>query len=174
VVTIPEMNNVFLRIAACAACVFFGSSPSLRADVLSDCQWATDSAELVVEACSTLIREQEKPTAWTHFNLGLALKTLGRLEDAEREYSRAIELDPSYGAAYVNRGNVRLLRNNVEGALGDYRMAVKLDRNDKAARDNLRSIEAALSKIGADKTGKGARVERSWAHRHGVSHYSKR
>jgi tetratricopeptide (TPR) repeat protein len=154
------MNYVFLRIAACAACVFFGSSPSVRADLVSDCQWATDNAELVVEACSTLIGEQKKPIAWTHFNLGLALKTLGRLEDAEGEYSRAIELDPSYGAAYVNRGNVRLFRNDVKGALADYRMAVKLDRNDNAARDNLRSIEAALGKIGADKTGKGAHVDR--------------
>ena len=154
------MNYLLLRIAACTACVFFGSSPSARADLVSDCQWATDNAEFVVEACSTLIREQERPIAWTHFNLGLALKTLGRLEDAEGEYSRAIELDPSYGAAYVNRGNVRLFRNNVEGALADYRMAVKLDRNDMAAQDNLRSIEAALGKIGADKTGKGARVER--------------
>lgn len=130
-----------------------------HADAVSDCQWATDNAELVVKACSALIREQERPAAWMHFNLGLALKVVGRLEQAEEEYSRAIHLDPSYAAAYTNRGNVRLLRNNLGEALKDYRMAVKLDRKDKTARDNLRSIEAALRKIGTDKTGKGARVE---------------
>jgi len=153
------MNYLPLRIAACTAHVLFGSLPSVRADILSDCQWATGKAELVVESCSTLIREQEKPTAGMHFNLGLALKSVGRLEEAEREYSRAIQLDASYAAAYVNRGNVRLLRNNFDGALSDYRMAVKLDRKDKTARDNLRATEAALRKIGAGRTGKGARVE---------------
>src|SRR5262249_35511938 len=104
----------------------------------------------------TMIGEQQKPPAWMHFNLGLAFKVLGRFEEAEGEYSRAIQLEPSYGAAYGNRGNVRLLRNNVEGAVADYRMAVMLNRKDQTARDNLKSIEAALRKIGADKSGKGA------------------
>jgi tetratricopeptide (TPR) repeat protein len=153
------MNYGLCPIVACAACVLFASSPSVRADALSDCQWGASSAELVAEACSTLIREQEKPLAWMHFNLGLALKILGSLEESEGEYSRAIQLDPSYGAAYGNRGNVRLMRDNMEGALADYRMAVRLNRKDKTARDNLRSIEMALRKIGADKSGKGAGAE---------------
>src|SRR5262245_58541053 len=106
------MKYGLLRVAACTAYIFFGSSPYLRADMVSDCQWATNNAELVVEACSKLIREQNQPTAWMHFNLGLALKSVGRIEEAEWEYSRAIRLDPSYAAAYVNRGNVRLLRSN--------------------------------------------------------------
>jgi len=149
------MNYVLLRITA-AAYVFFASSPCVRADMLSDCQWATDKADLVVQACSTLIGEQQKPPAWMYFNVGLAFKILGRFEEAEGEYSRAIQLKPSYGAAYGNRGNVRLMRNNVEGALADYRMAVMLNRKDKTARKNLKSIEAALRKIGADRSGKGA------------------
>src|SRR5262249_7136528 len=153
------MNYVLLRIAACAAYVFFASSPSMRADMLSDCQWATDKAELVVQACSTLTEEQQKPRAWMYFNLGLAFKVLGSLEEAEGPYSRTIQLGPSYGAAYGNRGNVRLMRNNVEGALADYRRAVMLNRKDKTARANLKSIEAALRKIGADKSGKGAGAE---------------
>jgi tetratricopeptide (TPR) repeat protein len=127
--------------------------------MLSNCQWATDDAHLVIEACSALIREEKKPSAWMHLNLGLALKTLGRSEEAEEEYSRAIQVDPSYGAAYVNRGNLRLIRNGVQAALADYRVAVKLNRNDNTARDNLRAIEAALRKIGAGNTGKGAKAK---------------
>jgi tetratricopeptide (TPR) repeat protein len=67
--------------------------------MLSNCQWATDNAQSVMEACSTLIGEQKMPPAWMYFNLGLALKMLGRVEEAEEKYSQAILLNPSYGAA---------------------------------------------------------------------------
>jgi hypothetical protein len=39
------------------------------------------------------------------------------------------------------------MRNNVEGALADYRTAVKLNRKDKTTRDNRTSIDTALRKI---------------------------
>jgi Flp pilus assembly protein TadD len=91
-----------------------------------------------------------------YFNRGLAYKTLGQLENAYLDYSRAIELNPAFGAAYTNRGNVQLLRNDVAAAMADFRMALELDPNDQVARENLEAIEAALRKIGADKSGRGA------------------
>jgi tetratricopeptide (TPR) repeat protein len=73
------------------------------------------------------------------------------LEKAHRDYSRAIELDPSFAAAYANRGNVRIIRNNVSGAMADFRKALALDPNDDVTRANFEAIEAALRKVGAGK-----------------------
>src|SRR5262245_3581804 len=91
----------------------------VHADTQSDCQWAIGDPDRVVRACTTLLGEQKAPKAWMHFNRGLAFKVLGQLRDAERDYSRAIALDPKYAAAYTNRGNVRLLLNDTKGALAD-------------------------------------------------------
>ena len=127
-----------------------------HANSQSDCQWAINDPDRVVGACTTLIAEQKAPQAWMHFNRGLAFKVLARLEEAERDYSRAIAIDAKYAAAYTNRGNVRLLLNDTKGALADYRKAIRLDPKDTVARENLKAIEAALRKVGADKTGQGA------------------
>jgi len=35
----------------------------------------------------------------THFNLGLALARLGRIQDARRHYQAAVDLDPSFQPA---------------------------------------------------------------------------
>jgi Flp pilus assembly protein TadD len=126
-----------------------------RADTRSDCQWAIDDPDRVVRACTTLIAREKPAKAWMHFNRGLALKILGRLKEAERDYTRAIALDGRKAAAYTNRGNVRLLLNDMAGALADYRKAIRLDPNDQVARENLKAVEAALRKIGSDKTGRG-------------------
>jgi tetratricopeptide (TPR) repeat protein len=127
------------------------------ADSVSDCQWATDDPKVVIEACSVVLSDKAaKP--WMYFNRGLAFKLLGELDEASSDYSKAIELDPSYAAAYANRGNVRLLRNDVVGALADYRMAIKLDPNDQIARQNLKAVEKALRKVGAKKSGSGVKT----------------
>jgi Flp pilus assembly protein TadD len=130
-------------------------SANARADTQSDCQWTISDPDRVVRACTLLLGEQKTPKAWMHFNRGLALKLLGRLEEAERDYSKAIGLDAKNAAAYTNRGNVRLLLNDMAGALADYRKAIRLDPKDEVARQNLKAIEAALRKVGADKTGQG-------------------
>ena len=44
--------------------------------------------------------------AQAHYNLGLALKTVNRLEDAIAAYQTAIALNPRYAAAYQNLGVV--------------------------------------------------------------------
>jgi tetratricopeptide (TPR) repeat protein len=126
-----------------------------RADTQSDCQWAINDPDRVVTACTTLLAARKAPEAWMHFNRGLAFKVLGRLQEAERDYSRAIALDAKHAAAYTNRGNVRLLLNNTQGALADYRKAIRLDPKDTVARENLKAILAALRRVGADKTGQG-------------------
>ena len=88
-----------------------------------------------------------------YFDRRLAFKVLGNLDEAQRDYSKAIELDPSFAAAYANRGNVRIIRNDLNGAMADFRKALALDPNDDVTRANFEAIEAALRKVGAGKSG---------------------
>jgi tetratricopeptide (TPR) repeat protein len=135
-----------------------GALAPAYADSVSDCQWATNDPKVVIEACSELLSDKKAAKAWMYFNRGLAFKLSGELDEANSDYSKAIELDPVYAAAYANRGNVRLLRNDVVGAMADYRMAIKLDPNDQIARQNLKAIEKALRKVGAKKSGSGVKT----------------
>jgi len=153
---LPALPSTRLLIAAlCLAGLPLAAAAPAAADALADCQWTRNDPEAVVKGCTLLIEERAAPEAWMHFNRGLALKVLGRLEEAEQDYTRAIERNPRYAAAYTNRGNVRALRNDLAGALADYRKALSLDRTDRVARQNLKAIEKALRRIGADKSGKG-------------------
>jgi tetratricopeptide (TPR) repeat protein len=68
--------------------------------------------------------------AWGHFNRARALEFAGNREEAVRGYSRAVELDPGFALARVNRGLVRLeLEQNAE-ALADLDRAAGPGRDD--------------------------------------------
>jgi tetratricopeptide (TPR) repeat protein len=137
----------------------FGLALATVAPVLAnpaaDCSLTTNDPADVVGACSTLLTEEKTAEPWMYFNRGLAYKMLGQLERAYRDYSKAIELNPSFAPAYTNRGNLRLLLNDVAGAMADFRTALKFDPGDQVAHENLRAIKAALQKVGANKSGKG-------------------
>ena len=106
----------------------------------------------VIRACTVLLHRERVPQPWMYFNRGLALKMLGRLHDARRDYSEAIRLDPTFAAAHTNRANVLLLLNDTAGALADYREAINLDPNDHVARQNLEAIELrALRRLNETK-----------------------
>jgi tetratricopeptide (TPR) repeat protein len=118
----------------------------------ADCQWGSEDPAAVVQSCTARLSVEKAPAAWMHFNRGLAFKVLGKLDEAHRDYSKAIKLDPSFAAAYANRGNVRIIRNNVSGAMADFRKALALDPSDDVTRANFEAIEAALRKVGAGKS----------------------
>jgi tetratricopeptide (TPR) repeat protein len=118
----------------------------------ADCQWGSEDPAAVVQSCTVRLSVEKAPAAWMYFNRGLAFKVLGKLDEAHRDYSKAIELDPSFAAAYANRGNVRIIRNNVNGAMADFRKALALDPSDDVNRANFEAIEAALRNVGAGKS----------------------
>jgi tetratricopeptide (TPR) repeat protein len=59
----------------------------------ADCQWTTDDPAAVVQSCTAQLSVKKAPAAWMYFNRGLAFKVLGKLDEAHRDYSKAIELD---------------------------------------------------------------------------------
>ncbi len=68
--------------------------------------------------------------AWVHFNRGLALAKAGRLLDAQVSYDRALEIDPKFTEALVNRALVELELNDLERARDDLTAAIKRGRDD--------------------------------------------
>lgn len=62
-----------------------------------------------------------------------ALSKQGNYDEAIKEYTAAIELDPSLTAAYVGRGQVYNLQDKSLMALSDYSTAIELDPNNTAA-----------------------------------------
>ena len=69
------------------------------------------------------ILSAEAMRAATETNLGVALQTDDRLEEAEAHYRRAIAIDPGYGPAYVNLGMTLVALNRPEEAIEAYRRA---------------------------------------------------
>ena len=59
---------------------------------------------------------------------GLAREKANDLAAAERDYTKAILVNPAYAAPHNNRGTVRFLRQDYALALADYERAMELDR----------------------------------------------
>jgi predicted O-linked N-acetylglucosamine transferase (SPINDLY family) len=85
-----------------------------------------------------------------HANLGHALKSLGKLDDAARCYERAVQLRPQYALAHTNLGSIRRAQGRIDEALTHYRIALRIDPKllgawmnlGNALRDQGRPVEA--------------------------------
>ncbi len=71
-----------------------------------------------------------------HYNLGNALRNLGRNEEAVSAYNRAIEIDPRYEMAYNNRGGVLCLLRRYKEAISDQNKIIEINPRDAAAYNN--------------------------------------
>lgn len=59
-------------------------------------------------------------TALIAYNLGNVYYTKGNITLAEEFYTQALEANPAYASAYLNRGNARLTRQALQDAIYDY------------------------------------------------------
>ncbi len=87
-------------------------------------------------------------------NRGLCYEKLGELEDAERDFSAALEIDPTNPATYVNRGGLMRLLGQRKAALADLRRYLELDPEDslgmhRYARSNMELCTCKLGPLGA-------------------------
>ena len=62
-----------------------------------------------------------------HSNRGIALRDLGRFEEALAACDRAIEIDPRHAVAHTNRGNALRDLGRFEEALAAYDRAIEID-----------------------------------------------
>jgi len=75
--------------------------------------------------------------ATTHYNLGLLMSMTGRLADAEREYRRALALDPAHAGARGNLGPLLVRMGRTREAAEELRRLVADDPENVSALTNL-------------------------------------
>ena len=108
---------------------------SLRMD-LNDPQLAKSLFESAVEL--------DPEFAIGHFNLGMALRTLGQLGAAIGHYQQAIHLNPDYAEAHQNLGVALLKGGRVAESLDAFRRAISLhtQQNSPEAKRLQESLQA--------------------------------
>jgi 2-polyprenyl-3-methyl-5-hydroxy-6-metoxy-1,4-benzoquinol methylase/Flp pilus assembly protein TadD len=85
------------------------------------------------------------PSRAMYYNLGNALKALGRLREAAEYYRKAIALKPDYAEAHVNLGNTLQAEGRLDEAIGHYRRALHANPDLPSAHVNLGN---ALNELG--------------------------
>lgn len=75
--------------------------------------------------------------AEAHYNLGIVLKSAGRLDDALTSYRRALKIKPDYAEAHSNLGNVLKDLGRLGDALSSYRRALEIRPNSAEAHNSL-------------------------------------
>ncbi len=71
-------------------------------------------------------------------NLGRALQTQGRSQDAMPHFARAAEIEPSYVFAYIHMGIYQHQQGDLQGALRQYQRVISLTGNDVAHYREIR------------------------------------
>lgn len=83
---------------------------------------------------------EQKRTLKSEFNLGNSLYQLNRYEEAATQFERSSIIassDVQKADAFYNMANTFLEEQNLEGAIENYKQAIKLNSSDMDARRNL-------------------------------------
>lgn len=97
--------------------------------------------------CAHLIVLHDPLTAVEHGDLGVAYEAAGKPRLAEKEYRRALKLDPRQSRTRVNLGNVQAARGDWRGAERSFRRALVDSASNADAMNNL---AVALLRLGRD------------------------
>jgi len=73
----------------------------------------------------------------SHFNLGVAQKSLGLFNEAATSYRRALKLNPKYSEAHNNLGNVLKELGQLDEVVASYLRALQIKPNDAITHNNL-------------------------------------
>jgi tetratricopeptide (TPR) repeat protein len=65
-----------------------------------------------------------------HNNLGLLLRSQGRIEEAMEHYHKAIQINPNFSEAQANIGSVLAAQGRLDEAIEYYRQAIQINPND--------------------------------------------
>ena len=128
------MDSLIQRIAL--AVVFLSVAAAVANAGEAEDQCAKGSGEAALAACTQLIASYVyggHVLAVFYYDRGLEYKNRGDIDRAISDYNKAIELDPTIGAAFDARGDAYEERGEVERAIKDFDEAVRLNPNDAFA-----------------------------------------
>lgn len=103
-------------------------------------------ASLVAADDISTTTELKSLTARDRFQQGLTAINAGNLDRAIVHFDRAIELDPTYLQAYIERGNIKDTIGDLPGAVADFTKAIAIDPKSSTAYYNRGTV---LSKNGS-------------------------
>jgi len=68
-----------------------------------------------------------------NFNLGITYFQLNKIDEAIRAFTIAIEINPNYFQAYIERGNSFAVTSNFNNAILDFATAININPNSQNA-----------------------------------------
>lgn len=85
--------------------------------------------------------------AYNNYNLGVSLQKLGKLDEAEASYKKAIELKPNYFQALNNLGSVLQKIGKLDESEASYKKAIKFKSDFIQAHNNLGLLLQNIGKL---------------------------
>jgi Flp pilus assembly protein TadD len=97
---------------------------------------------LALTACSTprIIVLNDPLTAGEHNDLGAAYEHSGMLDQAKKEYLKALDREDTWAVPYFNLGNVAYRQRDLKNAETYYRKALTLDNENPDIMNNLANL----------------------------------
>ena len=74
---------------------------------------------------------------------GFALTGLGKMEEALRDFDKAISLKPDFDSAYANRAFTNMVLGNDSAAMEDAEKAIRMGLDSETIMEELESIKQA-------------------------------
>ena len=71
--------------------------------------------------------QPEPPKGVEHYDLGVEAQFRGHPDEAIRQYTKAIEMNPAFAMAYVNRGVAHMDTGDLDAAMRDFNQAIEVD-----------------------------------------------
>src|SRR5439155_686755 len=95
----------------------------------------------------------QNPGCWmAEYNLGLALKNQGQLDQAIAHYCRAINIWPDYVEAHYNLGGAYIEKGEIDEALAEYRRAIEIHPDEADSHNNYGSALRELKQFDQAET----------------------
>jgi tetratricopeptide (TPR) repeat protein len=95
----------------------------------------------------------QNPKCWmAEYNLGLALKNQGQLDQAIAHYRRAVNIWPDYVEAHYNLGGAYIEKGEFDEALAEYRRAIEIRPDEADSHNNYGSALRELKQFDQAET----------------------
>lgn len=107
----------------------------LNGTLANSCYQAAEFGGSSIEGerlCTLALQEtalSARDRAATYINLGIVRSRNGDSEGALDSYNRGLDIDPSLGEGYVDRGAVQILLKNYQAAIADITKGLELNAN---------------------------------------------